>query len=223
MDGRPSAYLDLYDYRVQVSAMDRERHRSLAAGEDPEQVVTGFRAKRDRLFATHQQSALDAGQRRAFQGLVYFEYDPRARVEATVTSDVESRQIDMGTSGPDALPMHVVAYLDFRYRDRAARLSLFWIDVYGGGLFLPFRDTTAPDVTYGAGRYLFDTVKGSTFERLDGLDGEQRIVLDFNYAYNPSCAYNPRWACPLAPPENRLPFAVPAGEKKFEDRSQVAP
>ena len=93
-------------------------------------------------------------------------------------------------------------------------LAIYWIAVYGGGLFLPFHDTTAPDDTYGGGRYLFDTVKGSSFRwRRDG--GQERIVLDFNYAYNPSCAYSYRWACPLAPAENRLVVPIPAGEKVY--------
>ena len=97
-------------------------------------------------------------------------------------------------------------------------LTLFWTEGYGGGLFLPFRDATAPDQTYGAGRYLTDSIKG-TFTgglelSLDRLD-QAAVTLDFNYAYNPSCAYNPRWACPLAPPENRLGDPIRAGEHKF--------
>jgi uncharacterized protein (DUF1684 family) len=82
------------------------------------------------------------------------------------------------------------------------------MDGYAGGLFLSFRDATSGKETYGAGRYLFDTAKGAD---LGGEGG--RLVLDFNFAYNPSCSYDPRWACPLAPPENRLPVAVRAGER----------
>ncbi|HEX2293734.1 MAG TPA: DUF1684 domain-containing protein, partial [Actinomycetota bacterium] len=81
-------------------------------------------------------------------------------------------------------------------------------DGYGGGLFLPFRDATSGRSTYGAGRYLYDTIKGADLGAEDG-----RLVLDFNFAYNPSCAYDPRWACPLAPPSNRLDVAVEAGER----------
>jgi uncharacterized protein (DUF1684 family) len=98
---------------------------------------------------------------------------------------------------------------------------VYWVDVYGGGLFLPFRDTTCPSESYGGGRYLFDTVKGSDFLRLDELAGAPmgyaggRILLDFNYAYNPSCAYAPEWVCPLAPGENHLPVAIMAGEHKY--------
>src|SRR5918996_528480 len=102
-----------------------------------------------------------------------------------------------------------------RYR-RVARLAtpygdlpLYWTLGYGGGLFLPFRDATAGEETYGAGRYLTDTIKGTWGRGL--VHHGRRVVLDLNYAYNPSCAYNSRWACPLAPPENHLDGAVPGG------------
>jgi uncharacterized protein (DUF1684 family) len=78
---------------------------------------------------------------------------------------------------------------------------------YGGGVFLPFRDATNNRQTYGGGRYLYDTIKGADLGTAQG-----GIVLDFNYAYHPSCYYNPRWVCPLAPPQNILDFPVTAGE-----------
>jgi uncharacterized protein (DUF1684 family) len=96
----------------------------------------------------------------------------------------------------------------FELHGRPATLDLFWLEAYGGGLFLPFADATSGHETYGAGRYLLDTVKGADL----GMDGAQ-LILDFNHAYNPSCAYDPRWVCPLAPPANRLAFAVRAGER----------
>jgi uncharacterized protein (DUF1684 family) len=103
-------------------------------------------------------------------------------------------------------------------------LVVYWIDVYGGGLFLPFRDATSPAETYGAGRYLFDTVKGSGFEHMAGDHdavsmgyGGGRILLDFNFSYNPSCAYDVRWVCPLAPRENWLPVAIRAGERNYPE------
>ena len=83
-------------------------------------------------------------------------------------------------------------------------LELYWLDAYGGGMFVPFADATSGDETYGAGRYLLDTVKGADLGTEDG-----RLVLDFNLAYNPSCSYDPRWACPLSPPANRLPNSGP--------------
>jgi uncharacterized protein (DUF1684 family) len=91
---------------------------------------------------------------------------------------------------------------------RRASLALYWIEGYGGGLWLPFADATTGVATYGGGRYLYDTIKGADL----GVN-ESSIVLDFNYAYHPSCAYDERWSCPLAPAENRLDFAIEAGER----------
>jgi uncharacterized protein (DUF1684 family) len=94
-------------------------------------------------------------------------------------------------------------------RGEEVSLAVYWLEGYGGGLFLPFRDALAGDATYGGGRYLLDTVKGADL----GAGPDGRLVLDFNYAYNPSCAYDPRWSCPLAPAENRLAVPVEAGER----------
>jgi len=89
----------------------------------------------------------------------------------------------------------------------SAALELFWLEAYGGGVFLPFADTTSGETTYGGGRYLLDTIKGADL----GVD-HGRLVLDFNFAYKPSCSYDPRWVCPLSPASNRVPLAVRAGE-----------
>ena len=86
--------------------------------------------------------------------------------------------------------------------------DVYWIEVYGGGVFVPFRDATSGSETYGAGRYLLDTIKGADL----GGEGD-RLILDFNYAYNPSCAYDPRWSCPLAPAVNWLQVPIQAGER----------
>jgi uncharacterized protein (DUF1684 family) len=96
----------------------------------------------------------------------------------------------------------------FELDGEALTLELYWLDEYAGGLFVPFRDLSSGDTTYGAGRYLLDTVKGADL----GMDGD-RLVLDFNFAYNPSCSYDPGWVCPLAPPANRLTILVEAGER----------
>ena len=88
-------------------------------------------------------------------------------------------------------------------------LTLLWLTTYGGGLFLPFRDATNGADTYGGGRYALDTVKGADL----GRTGDGRLVVDLNFAYHPSCASDPRWTCPLAPPSNTLTVPVTAGEK----------
>ena len=123
------------------------------------------------------------------------------------------------------MPLRRAGRVSFTLVGEAITLAVYWIDVYGGGLFLPFRDATSGGETYGAGRYLHDTVKGSDLPRLDDTDDTSgasamgyaggRVLLDFNYAYNPSCAYDPRWVCPLTPSENRMAVAIPAGEKVF--------
>src|SRR5207302_4677911 len=100
------------------------------------------------------------------------------------------------------------AVASFDFQGEPLRLELYWLEGYGGGLFLSFRDATAGGETYGAGRYLLDTVKGSDLGMQEG-----ELVLDFNFAYNPSCAYDPQWVCPLAPPANRLSVSIWAGER----------
>ena len=106
-------------------------------------------------------------------------------------------------------------WLRFRLGDRDCQLTVFSLVGYGGGLFLPFRDATSGNETYGGGRYLFDTVKNTDGLALELSAGSPAITIDFNFAYNPYCAYDPRWACPLAPRENWLPVPVRAGEKVF--------
>jgi uncharacterized protein (DUF1684 family) len=217
----PSTWLDLYDWRVRVAAMYRERARRIAEGDDPVTVWDAFRATKDALFASHPQSPLDAEARAAFRGLAYFAYDPAFCVTATLTPETAEDEVLAPSSGPHAMPLRRAGRVSFTLGGDTVTLAVYWIDVYGGGLFLPFRDTTSGGETYGAGRYLHDTVKGSELLRLDdpgeyGYPGG-RVLLDFNYAYNPSCAYDPRWVCPLTPPENRLAVAIRAGERVFHE------
>jgi len=94
------------------------------------------------------------------------------------------------------------------------RLEVYWLDAYGGGLFLPFRDATSGTTTYGGGRYLLDTIKGADL----GSTEAGALVLDFNFAYHPSCHYHHRWSCPLAPRENHLTVPIEAGEMAYEGR-----
>jgi uncharacterized protein (DUF1684 family) len=221
--GGVASRLDLYDYRRRVAEMYRERERAIRAGEDGAMVIERFRAAKDRLFAKHPQSALNEEQRARFGGLRYFDYGARFRVEGTMRPVMEAGEGVEAADGPHTIYLRPAARVDFEIGGAALRLVVYWIDVYGGGLFLPFWDRTCPEESYGGGRYLFDTVKGSDFLRVEGESedlemgyGGGRVVLDFNYAYNPSCAYDSRWVCPLAPRENRLDVEVRAGERKFE-------
>lgn len=210
----PSDPLSLAAWRRTVAEIYvRVRGTSAQApAPDRETAWRRFRDERDRLFKEHPQTPLDTNQRDAFQALQYFPYDMSARVSGTIIA-VDTPET-RSTSLPDEglFRYTKVSRVQFVYKEHKAQLALYWIEGYGGGLFLPFRDATNGDTTYGGGRYLYDTIKGA-----DLGAGPAQITLDFNYAYNPSCAYNERWVCPLAPAENRLDFAVEAGEKRFHN------
>jgi uncharacterized protein (DUF1684 family) len=201
------AYLDLVDWRSRVGDLYR------LGGEG---AVRAFRAGRDALFASHPQSPIPEADRAEFMGLPYFDADPAFRFRTRIEPVDDNSEIVIATAGPDG---------DIRYR-RAGRLrfdlggqkcslTVFWLIGYGGGLFLPFRDATSGKRTYGGGRYLFDTIKSTYGLALEVAAGSPEVTIDFNYAYNPSCAYDPHWACPLAPRENWLEVPVTAGEKVY--------
>lgn len=210
-----SEYLDLYDYRCRVTSLYRIRNQATLAGEDPAAILQHFRQQRDQLFAHHPQSALDEEQRRSFTGLHYFPYHPAFRFEVTIDTNVSPTKREVTMNANETMTMTTVGKVHFNVENEPATLSIYWLDIYSGGLFLPFRDTTSPQESYGGGRYLFDTIKGSDFLSIVKAGSLAQIVLDFNYAYNPSCAYNYRWVCPLAPPENRLSVPITAGEMNY--------
>jgi uncharacterized protein len=171
--------------------------------------LADFRAARDRLFAGHPQSPIPVEERAGFTGLDYFPANPAAVVDVPMRPAEGYESIDTG--GPDG----VVRYRRVAVADTPwGALTLWWIEAYGGGLFLPFRDGTCGRESYGGGRYLTDTVKGTFGRGVTVLPGN-RLRLDFNYAYNPSCAYDARWACPLAPLENRVAAPIRAGERAY--------
>ncbi|HEY3185383.1 MAG TPA: DUF1684 domain-containing protein [Gaiellaceae bacterium] len=175
----------------------------MRAADDPHAAWEDWRDVRNELFRAHPQSPLPPEARGSFTGLAYFDYDPGLRMLAEV-EDAEPERREIAASGDETMVFTRAG----RARFDSGALELYWLEGYGGGLFLPFADATSGRETYGAGRYLLDTVKGADLGERDG-----RLVLDFNFAYNPSCAYDPQWVCPLAPPPNRLPFAVRAGER----------
>ena len=164
--------------------------------------LAGFRACRDELFATHPQSAAPGPLR-------YF--PPSDEFVAVVPCTPADGTLAIATGGPDGVLRYARAGI---LETPWGSLTLFWLEAYGGGLFLPFRDGTSGKETYGAGRYLTDTVKGTHGRGVTVLD-DGRVRVDFNYAYNPSCAYDDAWACPLAPFENRLTAPIRAGELSY--------
>jgi len=202
-----SPFEELLDYRRSVSDLyTRVRHLELS----DEERCRQFREARDELFRSHPQSALSAEQKAGFTGLRYYPYDPAFRFLLPVDTDVEPAILEMELQDDGLVRMQRFGKVHFAVDDRAVSLSLFWILGYAGGVFLPFRDLTGQDETYGGGRYLLDTIKHADL----GQDGS-RLAVDFNYAYNPSCAYNSRWHCPLSPPENWLPVTIRAGEQRY--------
>ena len=197
--------LDLLDYRRRTFEMYQQVRTSDLP---PAQTCRQFRAQKDDLFRHHPQSALDADQKRSFAGLAYYLYNPAFCLTAPVDGDVEPATFDFDLGGDGAFRMRRFGQVRFTLSSGSGSLFLYWIEGYGGGLFLPFKDGTNSSETYGGGRYLYDTIKGA-----DLGSAPDHVVLDFNYAYHPSCAYHDRWVCPLAPRENTLDFPIPAGER----------
>jgi uncharacterized protein (DUF1684 family) len=196
--------LDLLDWKRRVF----ELYAQVRSAGDPEAAWDHWRSARDDLFATHPQSPIPPEQQEGFGGLSYFDYDPAFRVLAEV-EPAEHEALDIGASAGGSYRFTRFAVARFEIEGRPLGLDVLWLEGYGGGLFVPFRDATAGRETYGAGRYLLDTVKGSDLGTTDG----GKLVFDFNFAYNPSCSYDPRWVCPLAPPGSRLDVEIRAGER----------
>ncbi len=198
--------LDLVDWRRRVGDLYR------TSGPD---ALTRFRAGRDELFGSHPQSPIQPEERGSFAGLGYFPHDPAFRADARF-EPCDRSELLIDTGGEDgAVRYRRVGHLLFRLHGEACRLTVLSLVQYAGGLFVPFRDGTSGRETYGGGRYLFDTIKNHLPMPVPEA-GKSIVEIDFNYAYNPSCAYDHRWACPMAPQENWLPVPVRAGEKNYK-------
>jgi uncharacterized protein (DUF1684 family) len=195
------AYVTLLDWRRRVAAMYAEVRAQLAR--DPIGAHRRWRECRDDLFRNHPQSAIRADERGTFAGLRYFEYDSRLAFTAKIRP-VPEEQYDVTTSGGSTIRFVRFGAVDLP----VGTLEVLWLDAYGGGVFLPFRDATGGKSTYGGGRYLLDTAKGADL----GARGDA-LVVDFNFAFHPSCAYDAKWVCPLAPLQNSLAIAIEAGER----------
>jgi uncharacterized protein (DUF1684 family) len=199
----PADTLALMDWKRRVFAI----YRSVRESADPRAAWETWRSGRDELFKTHEQSPLPLEKRASFQGLPYFDYQPEWRC-LTELSPAEPLRYDIVSSRDGTYSFTRFATARVEPAGAALDLEIYWLDAYGGGIFVPFRDATSGKTTYGSARYLLDTVKGADLGTVDG-----KLVLDFNFAYNPSCSYDPRWDCPLAPQPNWLSVAVEAGER----------
>src|SRR3954469_14913682 len=184
--------LTLLDWRRRVAAL----YAAARGATDPETGWRTWRDGRDDLFAHHPDSPLDDAARASFRGLPVAPYDPALRFEV-VLERTDPQRLEVPTATDGVVPFERIGAVQL---DEVGRLDVWWLDSYGGGVFLPLRDGSAGRTTYGGGRYLLDTVKGAD---LGGDDA--RLVGDLNFAYHPSCTYDPRWSCPLAPEGNRVP------------------
>jgi len=221
--------LDLADWRRRIS--DLYAQVRATARTDPHAAWDHWRDVRERLYREHPMSPVPVADRAAFRSH-HFPYEPAFRFEVEVAPEEEPAERPAGVGGGDAtgglrglggfgsllLPVSTggeqsftrIGFVDVPFAAGARRLGLYWMAGYAGGLFLPFRDGTNGAETYGAGRYLLDAAKSAD---LGPGAGPRSLNLDFNFAFQPSCAFDPVWSCPLAPPENRLDVRIEAGER----------
>lgn len=175
--------------------------------QDWEGRLNDDRRGRDRLFAEASDSPLLESDRGRFEGLDYWPPDPRLYFVGTIRAYPSPERLELPTTAGTLRPGERVGWLSFTHEGRQGVLQVYRLLDGAGGLFLPFRDATSGTETYGAGRYL--DLQGPT---------EGPFVLDFNRAYNPSCAYGApeRFSCPLTPAENKLELRIEAGERRFD-------
>jgi uncharacterized protein len=192
--------LTLLDWRRRVSRLYAEVRA------DPDIVAAHehWRRTRDELLRTHPDSPIPEPERARYPGAPVAPYDPLLRFDVAIDTDVPAKRMKVPT-GTDAIVQF--DRIGYAHLPGLGSLDVWWLASYGGGVFVPVKDASAGSATYGGGRYLLDTVKGAD---LGGDDG--RLILDFNFAYNPSCAYDAAWACPLAPAGNTLARPLLAGE-----------
>lgn len=185
--------LDVIDWRRRTFALYAEV-RAIA---DPAEAHAHWCEVRQEMFLHHPASA-------AAVDLAVSPYDPAWRFEVQIQDAAPATfEYETGTDG--LVTFDRVGTVDI---PNVGTLDVWRHEGYGGGIFLPIRDTSAD--TYGGGRYLLDTIKGADL----GFDAAlNSLVLDVNFAYNPSCAYDPAWACPLAPAGDRVAVEVPVGER----------
>jgi uncharacterized protein (DUF1684 family) len=223
--------LALADWRRSMATLYGEVRR--LATDDPVAALERWRSVRERLFREHPQSPVLPDRRSTFRAR-HFDHDSALRFSVAVEpidSPAESGRlaapgartgpaavIDFGGGSASELPVSGGGTMAFErfgavtvpFPAGPRRLEVFWMEGYAGGLFLPFRDATNGTETYGAGRYLLDGAKSAD---LGGDRDAGTLVLDFNFAYQPSCAFDPKYACPLSPPSNRLDLPIRAGER----------
>ncbi len=223
--------LELADWRRRVSDLYAEVRATAAT--NPSAAWERWREVREWLYRNHSQSPVPAADRAAFRAH-HWPYDAALRFELAVVRDTPpaaaqpageatapaplgglsfgggfgSLLLPVSTGGEQSFSR--IGFIDVPFAAGTRRLGLYWMAGYAGGLFLPFRDATNGAETYGAGRYLLDAAKSAD---LGGDPAAGTLIVDFNFAFQPSCSFDPRWSCPLSPPENRLDIRIEAGER----------
>jgi uncharacterized protein len=200
--------LELLDWRRRVADLYGEVRRRGTS----ETTWRWWRDARDELFATHPASPLPRARRASFTGLPVFPYDPTLRLGPVEVHEADPVTAEVAHSAAGVTPARRFGTLVLELGDVAHPVSVYWLDVYGGGVFVPLRDATNGSDTYGGGRYLYDTVKSAD---LGGAGTE--LEVDLNFLYHPSCAHDPTWSCPLAPADEALPVRVEGGELLGDD------
>ncbi len=195
--------LELADWRRRVS----ELYAQVRAAASPEEGHVFWRAGRDALFRDHPQSPLSPDDPLRAKGIPVWPYDPALRFDLPLEPVAKAVELSLPTGEDGTTTMRLVGRVTLP-PPVAATVDVWWLQQYAGGLFLPIRDGTAGDSTYGGGRYLLDSAKGAD---LGGT--ASRLVIDLNFLYHPSCRYSPEWLCPLAPRSNTFGARIEAGER----------
>ncbi len=194
----------LADWRRRINDL----YAQIRAIPDPEEAWQLWRSERTNLYQNHPMSPVPDDRRETFERIRTFDYAPRYRLHVTLDAlDAPALRFQLGADGD--MQARPVALTNGLAKALGSELTVYWITGYGGGLFIPFKDLTSGDQTYGGGRYLVDAIKGSDL----GLTESGDLILDFNFAYSPSCAWSPDFVCPLSPAENTLGHMIEAGEK----------
>jgi uncharacterized protein (DUF1684 family) len=195
--------LDLVDWRRQVF----ELYAAVRAQDRPEDAHSLWRARRDALFRHHPQSPLPSSSPLRATGLSYWPYDPALRFEVALRPSRTEQRVSVPTGPGETTVLRSAGSVDLP-APVGAVLEVWWLEQYGGGLFLPLRDGTAGTTSYGGGRYLLDTAKGADLGSSAGA-----LNVDLNFLYHPSCRYDSEWQCPLAPAQNSIGTPMRSGER----------
>jgi uncharacterized protein len=200
--------LALWEWRRAIADL----YSAIRRDPDPRAAHAHWRSMRRALFAGHVQSPIEPDARASYKGPHHFQYDPALRFQVSLTRPDDAVPFALEAGGDGSVALTPFARTAGLAPTLDGELTLYWIGGYGGGVFLPFADATSGHETYGGGRYILDTIKGADL----GSAADGRTIVDFNFAYFPSCAYSDRYICPLSPAENRLRRPVRAGERLRE-------